>query len=394
MGKLRCGAALCALLAAAPALAQTQQTAKVSTLVPATTPFSGAELFYIIQGGISKKVSLSTLFTAPTFINTIGVGGGAPLSGLPNTPSLVGSSQFIPSSVTTTATPVLGIERSTTYSTGGSDSVSSPTLWIGTVANISSGAGQTAWVDGIDSEELIASLTTVGGNAFEAIRGRAVSAASVVGHAQLWGGSFIATQTSGAVAQAALVGVESEVDDYFADAAAPSASWNPQVMSYYASSGNFSGAKISDAAFTVNPNSTAGFQAGFACPREQSGAGTVVRYSCFVSAETTTYGIDLHLGTYVYAINATGFTVDNTGVASTTQILLSTAGSSYITATNTNSGGGTSIHLQANNGTAAVDSLIVTSAGLIFPVLPTSGGSGGLPLCRDAAGTVYTKNPC
>lgn len=106
MGKLRYGAAVCALLAAGAAsadplsgriapvrraamhaivqqvderlfkaevrklrdqpewrgfTAQAQPTAKVSALISATIPFSGSELFYLVQGGQSKKTTWSTL---------------------------------------------------------------------------------------------------------------------------------------------------------------------------------------------------------------------------------------------------------------------------------------------------------------------------------------------
>ena len=43
-----------ALLAASPAFAQ---NAKVSTLIPVTTPLTGTELFYVVQGGVSKRVT-------------------------------------------------------------------------------------------------------------------------------------------------------------------------------------------------------------------------------------------------------------------------------------------------------------------------------------------------
>lgn len=69
MGKLA-AISVAFALAATSALAQTQPTVKVSTLVPATTPFTGAEQFYIVQGGVSKSV------TATVLGSQLGGGGG------------------------------------------------------------------------------------------------------------------------------------------------------------------------------------------------------------------------------------------------------------------------------------------------------------------------------
>ena len=50
--------ALVALLAASSAFAQ---NAKVSTLIPVMTPLTGSELFYVVQGGVSKNMTFSAL---------------------------------------------------------------------------------------------------------------------------------------------------------------------------------------------------------------------------------------------------------------------------------------------------------------------------------------------
>ncbi len=47
-----------ALFAASPALSQ---NAKVSLLIPVTTPLTGLELFYVVQGGVSKNMTFSAL---------------------------------------------------------------------------------------------------------------------------------------------------------------------------------------------------------------------------------------------------------------------------------------------------------------------------------------------
>lgn len=57
MRLLRC-ISLVSLLVASSALAQ---NAKVSTLIPVTTPLTGSELFYVVQGGVSKNMTFSQL---------------------------------------------------------------------------------------------------------------------------------------------------------------------------------------------------------------------------------------------------------------------------------------------------------------------------------------------
>lgn len=57
MRLLRC-ISLVSLLVASSALAQ---NAKVSTLIPVTTPLTGSELFYVVQGGVSKNMTYSQL---------------------------------------------------------------------------------------------------------------------------------------------------------------------------------------------------------------------------------------------------------------------------------------------------------------------------------------------
>lgn len=79
MGKLAL-LALASLLAASAAQAQSQPTAKVSTLIPATTPFNGSELLYIVQGGMSKQTPVTT-FQSQFATNYLPLAGGT-LTGL------------------------------------------------------------------------------------------------------------------------------------------------------------------------------------------------------------------------------------------------------------------------------------------------------------------------
>jgi hypothetical protein len=60
VGKLKHASIVLALLALLAAPAAAQQTAKISVLPPASTPFAGSELLYIVQGGASKQTSYST----------------------------------------------------------------------------------------------------------------------------------------------------------------------------------------------------------------------------------------------------------------------------------------------------------------------------------------------
>jgi hypothetical protein len=74
MVRLRACAAFAALLLASAA--QAQQCGLVSQCPVVSTPTSGAELLYIIQGGVSKQITLATLFTVgipagATFTNNI-----------------------------------------------------------------------------------------------------------------------------------------------------------------------------------------------------------------------------------------------------------------------------------------------------------------------------------
>lgn len=58
MRGLRTSVAAVAMLAAPFAFAQ---NAKVSTLIPVTLPLTGTELFYVVQGGVSKNMTFSAL---------------------------------------------------------------------------------------------------------------------------------------------------------------------------------------------------------------------------------------------------------------------------------------------------------------------------------------------
>jgi hypothetical protein len=302
---------------------------------------------------------------------------------------ITGALQIIPPSVTTTALPALVVERSTNYSAG---ATTSPTLFVGTLVNVTNSA---AFVDGIDSELEITANTGAGGGSLEAIRGRCVID-SPVASLGCWGGSFISQAQPGA-GQTGGFGVESESLQFFANAPVPGAIVIANLnVPFFASSGNGADSgKIIDAAFMVNPFSVDGFQAGFECPIENS-AGTVVRYGCFVGAETATYGLDLSLGHWSgAAINATGFFVTNAGVTSATQFLLSTAGNSFISATNANGGTGSNVDIQGYNGTVNVTSIVAQAAGGVgMPNLPTSAGGGGLNICIDTSGNLYKKSSC
>ena len=67
-----------ALLAASPALAQ---NAKVSTLIPVTTPLTGSELFYVVQGATSKNMtflSLQQALAATTVVSPVVNAAAAP----------------------------------------------------------------------------------------------------------------------------------------------------------------------------------------------------------------------------------------------------------------------------------------------------------------------------
>jgi autotransporter-associated beta strand protein len=55
-----------ALFATSPAFAQ---NAKVSTLTPATLPLTGTELFYVVQGGVSKNITFSAFQAAASGVS-------------------------------------------------------------------------------------------------------------------------------------------------------------------------------------------------------------------------------------------------------------------------------------------------------------------------------------
>ncbi len=257
------------------------------------------------------------------------IGGGSPLSFNTNAPNLTGSTYFIPSATDTVGAAAVAIERSTTYSGG---TTTSPALFVGTKAAISA---PTAWVDGTDSEVEVTSYSGGGGGFAEAVRGRCTSLVGVNGM-KCTGGVFVARAES-TTGQNLALGVESETDNYWADAPQP---FNFNRDNFYAgflASAGLGPAdtnKIADAAYLVNPYSAGGFQAGYECPEEFS-AGTMIRWSCFFAANTAPYGLDLFYGTWTSAaIRTPGFSVDGVG-------LITGNGASLTGFSNTWSSGGT-----------------------------------------------------
>jgi len=69
------------------------------------------------------------------------------------------------------------------------------------------------------------------------------------------------------------------------------------------------------------------------------------------------------------------------------------SGNAYVGSYST--GGVTTLHLQANNGGALIDGMVIGSTGgITTPALPTSAGSGGLYDCVDSTGIHYKKSAC
>lgn len=343
---------------------------------------------FIATGGIAPGAPTSILNVQNTWPAPQLFGGGTPLTFSVNPPLVAGATQFIPPGITTTALPALVVERSTNFSVYAGNT--SPTLFVGTKVNVTNSA---AFVDGIDGELEVTANTGAGGGSIESIRGRCILDSGVL-NIGCWGGSFVAVANgSGTSAK----GVESEASNLVVAAPVPSAIVIGNLnASFFASSGlNGDGGKVIDAGFMINPFSLDGFQAGFECPTENS-AGTVVRYACFEGAETATFGIDLSLGHWANAsINAPNFFVTQAGVTSATQLLLSTAGNSFISANNANGGAGSNVDIQGFNGTTNVTALVaLASGGVQTPNLPTSAGSGGLYDCVDSTGVHYKKASC
>ena len=190
MGKLAAAFLIFAALGPLPAAAQNQfttlpiPTTPVSQL-PAAGALTGPELFYVVQGGLSKNVTFSGMITSMASpLRPLLFGGGTPLTFTINPPVVAGAPQFIPSGVTTTALPALVVERSTSYSAG---ATTSPTLFVGTLVNVTNSA---AFVNGIDSELEFTANTGAGGGSIEAIRGRCVMDLGVA-NIGCWGGSFV-----------------------------------------------------------------------------------------------------------------------------------------------------------------------------------------------------------
>jgi hypothetical protein len=100
VGKLRTSVAIVAWLAASSTLAQ---NAKVSTLIPATTPLTGTELFYVVQGGVSKNMTFSALQSAlsGSAFSSLTIGAGAAITSS-GSGGVLGNPAFVASSVTKT----------------------------------------------------------------------------------------------------------------------------------------------------------------------------------------------------------------------------------------------------------------------------------------------------
>lgn len=350
-------------------------------VMPADTVY-GSQYVSGPGGAISFIALAARLLNNSAISGPIIIGGGAPLTGSQPL-SVIGSSQFIPSSVTTTPTPAVTIQRSTTYSTG---SPVSPTAYVLTQAALN---GASAWVDGIYSEVDVTS-NGIAGSFAEAIRGICRLSSGITNSVLCTGGTFLAlnTPTSPAVS-AALVGVEAEVDNFSSNSISPP-SWTasqPWRVSFVASSGNNDSTNIATAGFMVNPYTTSGYQSGFYCAPEASpgGAGNEIHYGCFVGQVTAPYGLDLSLGTWTTkAINAAGFSVDNTGA-----VLLSKAGT-MLNGLSSNTGGANLIEVQnsgtsTNTLTGAQFTAAISSLGAAYWFVEVVGGSGGSGLTAQMA---------
>lgn len=348
----------------------------VPSAPPGTNTNQAASTAFVTTG-IGNIFSTPNIWTAlQTF------GGGTPLSSVTGTP-VAGAFQFIPSSDISTATPTVTVQRSTTYSAG---ATASPTFYALTHAALN---GSSGWVDGIYSEVSVTS-NAVAGSFAEAIRGSCYLASGITQSSLCTGGTFLALNAGASPAvSAALVGVEAEVDNFSSNSAAPT-SWTasqPWRVSFVASSGNNDSTNIATAAFMVNPYTTSGYQSGFYCAPEASpgGAGNEIHYGCFVGQVTAPYGLDLSLGTWTTkAINATGFSVDNTGA-----VLLSKAGT-MLNGLSSNTGATNLIEVQnsgtgTNTSTGAQFTAAISSLGAAYWFVEVVGGSGGSGLTSQMA---------
>ena len=334
-------------LLAAPAWAQTGPPVPISQLPSAGAPTS-SDLFYLVQGGVSKSVTFSGIEAALT-------GAFLPLTG----GTLTG-----PLAITST----LNVQ-------------SNPTLAVGPTPMSFFAATKTVNTAGVALDGIQVQVTDTAGwsgsgaagiNFIEAIRtGAILNNNSALGSA--YGGVFV-SQDQSATSHTFLVGSEHEILNY-TETSVPTNVLNCSSSCTLAISvlGDSDGTQLADAIFAVNPFAGKSLaQSGFLA------AGNGLAYAAFADVSTTAnFGLDM-----AYATHAVGaiHIKNNKSIVFNSTVHAQYFGL-FLNPTN---------NLIIGQGTAGV----TINNTLNVAGLPTSAGSGGLVVCVDTSGNLYKKSSC
>lgn len=193
-------------------------------------------------------------------------------------------------------TPALSVSKFSSYSLGGDTAVA---IGMGRYSSASTVGSDALFVRNTDF---------VGGNGFiEGTRSECVEDSGAAAGGTC--GALVAYTKSNTKSFVVLSGVESQVDNLYADMATYTGfTGGTFSASFIATNGTAAGSLHSDsAAFIVNPNNFAPFEMGFFCPVNGT-PGQSVKDSCVVNTETlvnafvnagaVTYGLNLLGGSY------------------------------------------------------------------------------------------------